>query len=44
MVTTLQGLIVLFSGAMARVAAPALAALHQLLRGVWPARPATAGD
>ena len=29
MVTTLQGLIVLFSGAMARVAAPALAWLHR---------------
>ena len=28
MVTTLQGLIVLFSGAMAQVAAPALARLH----------------
>ncbi|OYU71813.1 MAG: sugar ABC transporter permease [Burkholderiales bacterium PBB5] len=34
MVTTLQGLIVLFSGAMARVAAPALAKLYQRL---WPA-------
>ena len=32
MVTTLQGLIVLFSGAMAQVAAPALARVHALLR------------
>jgi simple sugar transport system permease protein len=32
MVTTLQGLIVLFSGAMAGVAAPALARLHGALR------------
>jgi general nucleoside transport system permease protein len=32
MVTTLQGLIVLFSGAMAQVAAPALARLHRLAR------------
>jgi simple sugar transport system permease protein len=32
MVTTLQGLIVLFSGAMAQVAAPALARLHRWLR------------
>ena len=32
MVTTLQGLIVLFSGAMAQVAAPALARLHAWLQ------------
>jgi len=32
MVTTLQGLIVLFSGAMAQVAAPMLARVHALLR------------
>jgi len=32
MVTTLQGLIVLFSGAMAYVAAPALGKLHRLVR------------
>ena len=32
MVTTLQGLIVLFSGAMAYVAAPALGRLHRLVR------------
>ncbi len=32
MVTTLQGLVVLFSGAMSQVAAPALARLHALLR------------
>ncbi len=36
MVTTLQGLIVLFSGAMARVAAPALAWLHRTARGFAP--------
>jgi general nucleoside transport system permease protein len=36
MVTTLQGLIVLFSGAMARVAAPALARLSLLLQAMWP--------
>ena len=36
MVTTLQGLIVLFSGAMARVAAPALAHLHRGLLALWP--------
>ena len=39
MVTTLQGLIVLFSGAMAQVAAPALARVHGWLR---PARVAEA--
>ena len=32
MVFTLQGLIVLFAGAMAQVAAPWLASLHQRLR------------
>jgi simple sugar transport system permease protein len=32
MVTTLQGLIVLFSGAMAQVAAPGLARVHALLQ------------
>ena len=32
MVTTLQGLIVLFSGAMAQVAAPALARVHGWLQ------------
>jgi len=36
MVTTLQGLIVLFSGAMARVAAPALAALLRTCRALAP--------
>ncbi len=39
LVTTLQGLIVLFSGALARVAVPALARVHAAL-----ARPAEAGD
>ena len=39
MVGTLQGLIVLFSGAMAYVAAPWLAKLHTLFR---PRRPAGA--
>ena len=39
MVTTLQGLIVLFSGAMAQVAAPVLARVHAWLR---PARVAEA--
>jgi len=38
MVTTLQGLIVLFSGAMARVAAPALAALHAAIKPQRPKR------
>ena len=37
MVTTLQGLIVLFSGALSQVAAPALVRLH---RALWPAPPA----
>ena len=36
MVTTLQGLIVLFSGAMARVAAPGLAALLRTARALAP--------
>ncbi|MBP6898631.1 MAG: ABC transporter permease [Burkholderiaceae bacterium] len=40
MVTTLQGLIVLFSGAMAQVAAPWLARLYALAR---PVRPVAAG-
>jgi simple sugar transport system permease protein len=38
MVTTLQGLIVLFSGAMAQVAAPTLAALHRSAGALWPQR------
>jgi simple sugar transport system permease protein len=43
MVTTLQGLIVLFSGAMAQVAAPALARLHGWLRpAAAPAAPGAA--
>lgn len=42
MVTTLQGLIVLFSGAMAQVAAPGLARIHGWLRPA-PALPATEG-
>jgi ABC-type uncharacterized transport system permease subunit len=40
MVTTLQGLIVLFSGALSQVPAPALARLH---RALWPAPAAAAG-
>ncbi|MDT7833956.1 ABC transporter permease [Aquabacterium sp. OR-4] len=40
MVTTLQGLIVLFSGAMARVAAPALG---RLVMALQPAAPAATG-
>jgi len=43
MVTTLQGLIVLFSGAMAQVAAPALARLHGWLRPRAAPAAATAG-
>ena len=42
MVTTLQGLIVLFSGAMAQVAAPGLARVYGWLRP-QPALPATEG-
>ena len=43
MVTTLQGLIVLFSGAMARVCAPALAGLHARLSRRAPVAGAEAG-
>ena len=42
MVFTLQGLIVLFAGAMAQVAAPALARVYGFVQGHLPARPSTA--
>lgn len=42
MVTTLQGLIVLFSGAMAQVAAPALARVHGWLKPATALNPAGA--